>query len=273
MKFTSILPFVAVATAFVIPDETIINQIIVESKNAGHSILEKLPTKEGLYNTVKDVVKFSENAVDSAMEAVSSAADTATLAVHTCHESMEAFDGKSWLESAVEEVHVSSEDHDRPHHPPHHKKPHHDHGKPNLTVYQLIAGSKYTTKLAKLISEYDDLVDALNGTAANYTVFAPTDAAFERIPKHHGKPSKEIIKKILSYHVSADFYPAGRVLASHTIPTIFKEDALGGESQRLRVGFGLLKGLNINFYSKVVAANIVSHAAVYGLRNKLLTIV
>ena len=81
---------------------------------------------------------------------------------------------------------IGPDDHDGPPHhgPPHHgppehgrpgKGPHHPphHHKPNMTVYQLIAGSKYTTKLAKLISEYDDLVEALNSTKANYTVFAP----------------------------------------------------------------------------------------------------
>lgn len=97
----------------------------------------------------------------------------------------------------------------------------------------------------------------MNGTAANYTVFAPTDKAFEKIPKHHHKSSKELIKKVLSYHVSADFYPAGRVLVTHTIPTIVSEESLGGEPQRLRVGLGL-KGLAVNFYSRIIAINIVS---------------
>ncbi|PMD31472.1 hypothetical protein L207DRAFT_591432 [Hyaloscypha variabilis F] len=53
--------------------------------------------------------------------------------------------------------------------------------------YEVIAGSKYTTKLAKLINEFPDLVEVLNGTAANYTVFAPTDKAFEKIPEHGKK--------------------------------------------------------------------------------------
>lgn len=69
------------------------------------------------------------------------------------------------------------EHHDKPHkrpkhpkHPPrgpHHGKPHHH----NLTVYQLIAGSKYTTKLAKLINEYPDLVETLNGESISRTAF------------------------------------------------------------------------------------------------------
>jgi len=127
-----------------------------------------------------------------------------------------------------------------------------------LTVYQLISESKYTTELAKLINEYPDLVEALNGTKANYTIFAPTDKAFERIPSHH-KPSKEQIKKVLEYHVSPDFYPAGRVLQTHTIPTLFKGEHLPSEdaAQRLSINIGL-KGLTVNFYSRIVAIDIVS---------------
>lgn len=99
----------------------------------------------------------------------------------------------------------------------------------------------------------------LNGTTANFTVFAPTDKAFEKIPKHK-EPSKEFIKKLLLYHVSPDFYPAGRVLHTHTIPTLYKEPALGSDdfAQRLSVNIGF-KGLTLNFYSRIVAIDIVSN--------------
>ena len=33
----------------------------------------------------------------------------------------------------------------------------------------MIAKSKYTTKLAALVNEFPDVVELLNGTAANYT--------------------------------------------------------------------------------------------------------
>jgi len=64
-----------------------------------------------------------------------------------------------------------------------------------------------------------------------------------------------LIKKVLLYHISPDFFPAGRALVSHTIPTLLKSDALGGEPQRLRLGLGLT-GLKVNFQSRVVAVNI-----------------
>ena len=125
-----------------------------------------------------------------------------------------------------------------------------------MTIYQLISTSKYTTKLAALISDDEELVSVLNGTAANYTLFAPTDKAFEKIPKHGHEPSKEFIKKQLLHHVSGEFYPAGRVLKTYTIPTLRKDESLGG-LQRLTVKLGL-RGLTVNYLSRVIAIDIVS---------------
>lgn len=148
-------------------------------------------------------------------------------------------------------------------HPPHHGPPHHGpphHGKPNMTVYQLISSSKYTTKLAKLINKYDDIVEALNSTeVTNFTIFAPTDRAFEKIPEHAHKPSEAQLKALLQYHISGDFYPAGRILASRTIPSLFIKDTLGDKPhpQRLSTNIGP-RGLTVNFYSRVVAVDIVS---------------
>lgn len=263
---TTILPLAAVATAFVIPDEQMTSQIIVESQATSKTWLDRISeTKDDVFShaekSFKDAIAFSENAFDNAMDAFSEAGEKAHNVIE-CHHSMSKFDISGWLESAmstVEDIDIFDHPHEKPHHgkPPHHpKNPHHGHGKPNKTVYELIASSKYTTKLAKLINEFPEIVNALNGTEANFTVFAPTDKAFEKIPDHHKKPSQELIKAVLEYHVSSDFYPAGRVLVSHTIPTLLNENRLGDEPQRLRVGLGL-KGLAVNFYSRVVAVNIV----------------
>jgi len=83
---------------------------------------------------------------------------------------------ESWLRTEGDDFYDSFDDphHGPPHHdhPPHHGGPAHppQHGEPNQTVYQLISESKYTTKLVKLINKYDDLVETLNSTKANYTV-------------------------------------------------------------------------------------------------------
>lgn len=281
MKFsTTLLPLAAVSTAFVIPDEQITNQIITESQTSSKTWLDKISeTKDNVFShaekSFKDAVAFGGNAFDNAIDSLSEVGGKAQNVIE-CHHSMTKFDITGWLDSAisaVEDIDIFDHPHEKPPHhgnPHHPKNPHHGHEKPNRTVYELIASSKYTTKLAKLINEYPDIVDALNGTKANYTVFAPTDEAFEKIPDHHKKPSKELIKAVLQYHVSPDFYPAGRVLVSHTIPTTLDESSLGDEPQRLRVGLGL-KGLAVNFYSRVVAVNIFgTNGVIHGVDSLLL---
>lgn len=198
MKLTNLVPLAALATAFVIPDEQVMNQVAIETHETSPSILDKVPSKDQVHNCLEDVfsngLRASKNTFDQAIDQASEAGDNIAGKFDDA-----AANTKSWLESASTSF--------RGHH-----GHHGHHGKPNLTVYQLIAESKYTTKLAKLINEYPDLVKTLNGTAANYTVFAPTDHAFDKIPEHAPKPSKEDIKKVLEYHLSAEFYPAGRVL-------------------------------------------------------------
>lgn len=263
MKFTALLPLAALATAIVIPDEAITNQILQEEARAAaasQSFLDRLPSKDAVVDIFRDVGRVSGNALDNAIAAASSAAHEAKTSFK-CYKSMTAFDGQAWLDSAVSTVSdvdvLEGEDpaDKPPHRKPHHRKPHH-HGPPNQTVYEIISKSKYTTKLAALINKYPNLVETLNGTAANYTIFAPTDKAFAKLPEHHKDIPEDVIYQALLYHISPYFYPAGRVLVSHTIPTARDEDSLGGSPQRLRVGVGL-KGLAVNFYAHVVAVNIV----------------
>ncbi|KAK6586544.1 hypothetical protein PZA11_001601 [Diplocarpon coronariae] len=284
MKFaTTLLPFASISTAFVVPDEQLTSQLITESQKEPRPFGDRVAANvqgvwSGIEESLTDRVASGLNAIDNAINAASETAGKAKSSFE-CYASMTRFETQAWLDSAMsvtedigvfDHPHHEPPHHEPPHHgPPGHHEPHHGH-KPNKTVYQMIASSKYTTKLAKLINEYPDLVEALNGTAANYTVFAPTDKAFEKIPKHH-KPSKEMIKKILTYHVSPEFYPAGRVLVTHTIPSLLAEDSLGGNPQRLRVGFALTKGLNINFYSRIIAVDIFgTNGVIHGLDSLLL---
>lgn len=130
----------------------------------------------------------------------------------------------------------------------------HDDG--SFTIYELISKSKYTTKFAKLVDDHPSVVDLLNSTSANYTLFVPLDKAFEDIPDDHDKPSKKFVEEALRYHIGLGEYPARRILHTYTLPTAHKEDLLGGEPQRLRTSVGL-GGVKLNFYSKVVAADIV----------------
>jgi uncharacterized surface protein with fasciclin (FAS1) repeats len=255
MRFLASLPLLGVATGFVV-DEKVFKDI----------------TEAG-----QEFFKQSQNVLDTAIETFTSSAKQVNDKVYEV-----GYDVEAWLSGSPyteEDIDVFDEphpphhpppDHDHPPHhgPPHHKPPHH--GRPhhphvsNLTVYELINKSKYTTKLAKVINEYPELIELLNGTKSNYTVFAPIDAAFEKMPKHGKKPSKEFIKDALLHHFSDHFYPRGRLLHSYTIPTLYKPENLGHE-QRLTVRF-TLHGPTIDFYSKLVATNIFgSNGVIHGL--------
>lgn len=260
MKSLSLLGLAAAASAFVLPDQEIINSLRVEPHEEDtHPFWDHITDPEHIW---EDLEKKFDEATTSAKEYFDEAVDfTFDTAVQFGEKFESAFAGQAWLESAEDDLdlldgppHHGPPHHGPPHHgPPHrgppHRRPHHPphHGPPNQTVYELISKSKYTTKLAKAIDEFPDLVDLLNGTTANFTVFAPTDRAFEKIPEHAPKPSKKFLKKLLTYHVSPDFYPAGRVLASRTIPSALNAEDIGGNPQRLATEIGF-KGLTVNFY-------------------------
>ncbi|KAI9725717.1 MAG: hypothetical protein M1828_002600 [Chrysothrix sp. TS-e1954] len=265
VKSTLILSLAALSTAFVIPDEAAFQEIQVETHRGQQSALDSLQSARKHVDSSSEKVEATlENLFEKVHHSVDNAITYAEDTVHSVNdEAQECYShAQGWIDTAseqVQEAHSLStlgfEDDSRPGHDDH---GHHGHNKPNMTVYQLIASSKYTTKLAKLVNDYPDLVDALNGTAANYTVFAPTDNAFKKIPEGAPKPSKEQLKDILLYHVSADFYPAGRVLVTRTIPSLLKSDYVGprkGLPQRLSTNVGL-RGLTVNFYSRIIAINI-----------------
>ncbi|KAL6887549.1 FAS1 domain-containing protein [Trichoderma longibrachiatum] len=165
----------------------------------------------------------------------------------------------------------TDEDDDGHHHRDHHHHhPKHPHGGDSShTIYELISKSKYTTKFAKLVDDHPHVVDVLNSTKANYTLFVPIDKAFEDIPEDHKKPSKEFVENALLYHVGLGEYPARRILHSYTLPTALDEELLGGEPQRLRASVGL-GGVKLNFYSKVVAADIAAKNGIIHAVNHIL---
>ncbi|KAF1929274.1 FAS1 domain-containing protein [Didymella exigua CBS 183.55] len=260
MRFARVVPFIPLASALVITEAEVFEKL---PKSNRHTESAKLSGKE-LLDNARDIL-------DSTYYRVKDSAQDIYTRLHDATADVE-----SWLEGSSFDdatINFGGDDH-RPHHPPHDGPPHYGpphHGgphdgddKPNRTVYELINESKYTTRLAELINKYDDLVETLNSTKANYTIFAPTDEAFEKIPNHGRHPSKEVLKDILLYHVSPDFYPGGRVLHSYTIPTLFEPEKLG-HKQRLTVRV-TLKGPTINFYSKLVAVNIFgTNGVVHGV--------
>jgi uncharacterized surface protein with fasciclin (FAS1) repeats len=68
------------------------------------------------------------------------------------------------------------------------------------------------------------LVEALSGKGP-LTVFAPTDAAFEKLPKGTVESllrpeNKEKLAAILKYHVVEGSYPAAKVLQNDSLKTL-----------------------------------------------------
>ena len=276
MKTFTFLGLATAATALVIPDlndQRTLDALTIESQDdAPHPFWDNIPCPERIWEDLEERFKHTADSVkDKFEDAVDYTLDTATQYGQKLEDS---FAGEAWLDSAEEDLDLFDKP---PHHGPHHggpdrRRPHHPphHGKPNMTVYQLISESKYTTKLAAAINEFPDLVDLLNGTKANYTVFAPTDRAFEKIPEDAPKPPKEFLKKLLTYHVSPEFYPAGRVLVTRTIPTALEAELIGKVPQRLATEIGL-RGLTVNFYSRIVAINIFgTNGVIHGIDSILL---
>ena len=200
MKFSSVLPFVAVGSAFVLPSEEVLQDISIEKNHRGGNVWyeDALSTKDDILSGFKkhydEVTETSKNAWNEAAEQSRTALDAAFDKVDDISNKVQhtAFDAESWLESELESFDETLDDphHGPPHHgPPHHGPPHdgpdrphhppHHGGPPNHTVYEMIASSKYTTKFAKLLDDYPDLVKKLNSTKANY-VCSPSDQSMQQ---------------------------------------------------------------------------------------------
>lgn len=207
MKFSSVVPLIAVSSALVLPTDEQLRDLEAQESHHSHCLNSIAKESKDFFDQWTAAV---EDAFHQAYDTASDKFSETTSDIH------------SWLSSHTDDIFDDLNVH-RPHHG---DDPHHE---PNQTVYQLIAGSKYTTKLAELINEFDDLVEALNSTKGNFTVFAPTDEALDKIPEDAPKPSKKQLLKFLSYHVVPENYPAGRVLFADTAPTLLKSDHLGSE--------------------------------------------
>ncbi|KAF2964249.1 hypothetical protein GQX73_g9323 [Xylaria multiplex] len=215
MRYTNLLPFAAaLATAVVIPDEATARELRLEAKKTPAWWDSLRSAPEDASDIIQKWRGFLDN-----------------------------------VEALAENSHDGHDVFEIPRGPPGSR-----HGDSNITIYQAIQTSNVTKKFAALINDFPDIVDLLNSTATNVTVFVPVDKAFERIPEHGRKPPNEFIEKILEYHILPGLYPASHLLVSHTLPTSLKNPALGGRPQRLRIGLDLL-GLKINFFSKVIGHN------------------
>ncbi|MGZ4279082.1 MAG: fasciclin domain-containing protein [Solirubrobacteraceae bacterium] len=131
--------------------------------------------------------------------------------------------------------------------------------KPNL-VETAVAAGNFTT-LVSLVKQAG-LAETLSGTGP-YTVFAPTDAAFKKVPKKTltalGK-DKAKLKAVLLYHVASGRLVAKRVVKRSSIKT------LNGKRVQIRV-----RGQNVFVNrSKVVTADVRASNGIIHVINRVL---
>ncbi len=123
-------------------------------------------------------------------------------------------------------------------------------GKPAKNIVQTArdAGS-FTTLIAAL--EAADLVGTLSGQGkGKFTVFAPTDAAFAKLPAGTVESLLQdpaALRKILLYHVVTGAVPASQVVASTSLQT------LNGQS----ITVSTVDGVKVN-NSTVTATDIIA---------------
>ncbi|KAF7130897.1 hypothetical protein CNMCM5793_003767 [Aspergillus hiratsukae] len=268
MKLYRLWPVLSLCAAIVIPDEQVLSDIAKLDTNKNSVNKESTSFLSSIESSIQDAATDFRNALDEALELASDAFNTQRL-------QSSASEAASWITNFFDHP-TDAENlpkdlkqlpqylHPRRPFPPHHPSF-------NKTIYELIKSSKYTTILAKIVDEDDELVQFLNSTKANHTVFAPTDEAFKKIPHHrhgrdhdrnyeheHPKIPKEVIRAIAHYHVAPGLYSASDIFHSHTVPTTLNSSTLGPDlPQRLAVRVGW-KGLTLNYYSHIVAADIVS---------------
>ncbi|TQV98420.1 Fasciclin domain family protein [Cordyceps javanica] len=126
---------------------------------------------------------------------------------------------------------------------------------PKLTIYQTLQELAGAGAFTKLLDDFPKLIDTLNSTDSEHTLFVPLDGAFDKIPDKFKKPSREVLDKFLHYHVVSGAKKAVDVLTSYTLESEARERGLGGEHQRIRVGASLA-GVTLNGYSKIKAVDI-----------------
>lgn len=225
MKLLSVLPLGVIASALVLPDLTDVQtwENVLPSKESADKAVSAFKDDLDVFASgVEDVLSYAGDAVQSTLD-------------HLLDDGDEADDA------------------DMLGHGGHH---HHHHHTSNLTIYQMIKASNHTKKFAALVDEHDSVVQLLNSTKANYTLFVPVDEAFEHVPDHGKKPSRDFIDALLRYHIGVGLYPSPLLLGIHTLPTALDEEWLGDEPQRLRTRVGLF-GVTVNFYSKVIKRDLV----------------
>jgi transforming growth factor-beta-induced protein len=129
------------------------------------------------------------------------------------------------------------------------------------TIVQVAAGDARFTTLVKLVKAAG-LAETLS--SGSYTVFAPTDAAFAKVPKKTLAAlakNKAKLKAVLLYHVVAGEVPASKVVKLKSAKT------LNGASVKISVRG---KTVRLNRTAKVVQADVMASNGIVHVINRVL---
>ncbi len=124
---------------------------------------------------------------------------------------------------------------------------------PSQNIVETAAGSKQFSTLVSLVKKAG-LVKTLSGST-DYTVFAPTNAAFAKVPKKTLNmllENKSLLRKVLLYHVLPGKVPASKVLKTESAKTaegaevqfsVRGKSAFVNESKIIKTDIGCSNGI------------------------------
>ena len=144
------------------------------------------------------------------------------------------------------------------------------------SIVDIAVGNEDFSTLVSLL-QAADLVDVLSGEldpSLNFTVFAPTNAAFEKLPvevREAVVADLALLTRILSYHVIQGVYTAADLAASASVGAIQMSEKMGAilPDSDLSIGVKLTGDLSVNG-ADVVASDIMATNGVIHVINQVL---
>ena len=100
---------------------------------------------------------------------------------------------------------------------------------PTSNIVQLAQGNSNLSTLVTALGKYPDLVTTLSSTSSDFTVFAPTNAAFASLLTAVGQTSiddlpESVLRDVLEYHVVAGAAVKSTQLTAGDVETVNGED-------------------------------------------------
>lgn len=122
---------------------------------------------------------------------------------------------------------------------------------PTQNIVALAQGNSNLSSLVAALTKYPDLVTTLSSTSTDFTVFAPTNAAFADLLAATGQTSiddipEDVLRNVLEYHVVAGAAVKSTELTAGAVETVSGED----------ITVTLTGGLKLNGTVNVTTADV-----------------